>query len=97
MAGAVGGATYGLAKDVTLHPVRVLNCQGSGSYAGVIAGVDWIAANYEGPAVANLSLGGNVSAAPIRRAQRHRGRRDLRHRRRQRQRRRLQYVPVSRG
>ena len=63
VAGAVGGATYGLAKDVTLHPVRVLNCQGSGSYAGVIAGVDWIAANYEGPAVANLSLGGNVSAA----------------------------------
>ncbi len=63
VAGTVGGTTYGLAKDVTLHPVRVLNCQGSGSYAGVIAGVDWIAANYEGPAVANLSLGGNVSAA----------------------------------
>ena len=62
VAGAVGGATYGLAKDVTLHPVRVLNCQGS-ARAGVIAGVDWIAANYEGPAVANLSLGGNVSAA----------------------------------
>jgi subtilisin family serine protease len=43
--------------------VRVLNCQGSGSYSKVIAGIDWVAANHRKPAVANMSLGGGYSRA----------------------------------
>ena len=63
VAGTVGGTTYGVAKGVTLHPVRVLNCQGSGTNAGVIAGMDWVATNHVKPAVANMSLGGGASQA----------------------------------
>jgi serine protease len=63
VAGTVGGSTYGVAKGVTLHAVRVLNCSGSGSTAGVIAGVDWVTSNHVKPAVANMSLGGGVSTA----------------------------------
>ena len=63
VAGTVGGTTYGVAKEVVLHPVRVLGCTGSGSNAGVIAGVDWVRANHVKPAVANMSLGGGASAA----------------------------------
>jgi subtilisin family serine protease/subtilisin-like proprotein convertase family protein len=61
VAGTVGSTTWGIAKNVQLIPVRVLNCQGSGTDAGVIAGVDWVAANHSGPSVANLSLGGGAS------------------------------------
>jgi Subtilase family/Bacterial Ig domain/Peptidase inhibitor I9 len=63
VAGTVGGTTYGLAKQVTLHAVRVLSCSGSGSNAGVIAGVDWVTQNHGSPAVANMSLGGGISTA----------------------------------
>ena len=63
VAGTVGGSTYGVAKGVTLHPVRVLDCNGDGTDATVIAGVDWVTANRQTPAVANLSLGGGASAA----------------------------------
>ena len=63
VAGTTGGTTYGVAKQVTLHPVRVLSCSGSGSNSGVIAGVDWVTANHVKPAVANMSLGGGVSTA----------------------------------
>ena len=63
VAGTVGGATWGVAKAVRLHPVRVLGCNGSGSIAGVIAGMDWVAQNHVRPAVANLSLGGGASTA----------------------------------
>src|SRR6476620_6845601 len=63
VAGTTGGTTYGVAKQVTLHAVRVLNCQGSGTNSGVIAGVDWVRANHGSPAVANMSLGGGVSSA----------------------------------
>jgi serine protease len=63
VAGTVGGATYGVAKQVTLHAVRVLNCSGSGSTSGVIAGVNWVTANHVSPAVANMSLGGGASTA----------------------------------
>lgn len=58
VAGTVAGATYGVAKSAALVPVRVLGCTGSGSTSGVIAGVDWVAANASKPAVANMSLGG---------------------------------------
>lgn len=61
VAGTVGGTVYGVAKDVTLVPVRVLSCSGSGTTAGVIDGVDWVTANASGPSVANMSLGGGTS------------------------------------
>ena len=58
VAGTVGSSTYGVAKDVTLHGVRVLNCSGSGSTSSILAGIDWVKANHIKPAVANMSLGG---------------------------------------
>lgn len=63
MAGIIAGTTYGVAKQATLHPVRVLDCNGSGSYSNVIAGVNWVTQNRIPPAVANLSLGGAPSTA----------------------------------
>ncbi|TXH66500.1 MAG: S8 family peptidase [Lysobacteraceae bacterium] len=63
VAAVVGGTTWGVAKKVTLHPVRVLNCVGSGTTAQVISGLNWIAANHIRPAVANISLGGGASTA----------------------------------
>ncbi len=63
VAGTVGGSTYGLAKGVQLTAVRVLDCSGSGTYDGVIAGIDWVAQNAVKPAVANMSLGGGASTA----------------------------------
>ncbi|WP_112266912.1 S8 family peptidase [Lentzea terrae] len=56
VAGTVGGATYGVAKNVKLKAVRVLNCSGGGSVATEAAGVDWVTANAVLPAVANMSL-----------------------------------------
>ena len=63
VAGTVGGTRYGVAKAVRLVGVRVLNCSGSGSNAGVIAGVNWVTQNARKPAVANMSLGGGASTA----------------------------------
>jgi subtilisin family serine protease len=63
VSGTVGGTTYGVAKDVRLVAVRVLDCNGSGSTSGVIAGIDWVTANHATPAVANMSLGGGASTA----------------------------------
>jgi subtilisin family serine protease len=63
VSGTVGGTTYGVAKGVTLHAVRVLSCLGFGSNSGVIAGVDWVRVNHLSPAVANMSLGGGISSA----------------------------------
>ncbi|MER7012849.1 S8 family peptidase [Saccharopolyspora sp. NPDC000359] len=58
VAGTIGSKTWGVAKEVQLVSVRVLNCQGSGQYSQIIAGVDWVARNAAQPAVANMSLGG---------------------------------------
>ena len=65
VAGTVGGATYGVAKQVRLVSVRVLDCAGVGLNSTVIAGVDWVTADHQAgqPAVANMSLGGGASAA----------------------------------
>ncbi|HEV2150476.1 MAG TPA: S8 family peptidase [Longimicrobiaceae bacterium] len=63
VAGTTGGATYGVAKSVRLVSVRVLDCAGSGTWSGVIAGVDWVTANHVKPAVANMSLGGGANSA----------------------------------
>jgi subtilisin family serine protease len=63
VAGTVGGSTYGVAKGARLRGVRVLNCSGSGSWSGIIAGMDWVRNNRVNPAVANMSLGGGFSSA----------------------------------
>ena len=63
VAGTVGGSTWGVAKSVDLVAVRVLDCNGSGTFSGVIAGIDWVAANAQKPAVANMSLGGGASSS----------------------------------
>jgi subtilisin family serine protease len=63
VAGTVGGTKYGVAKGVTLVAVRVLDCRGSGSTSGVIAGVEWVTTNHTPLAVANMSLGGGLSPA----------------------------------
>ncbi|AHG88978.1 peptidase S8 and S53 subtilisin kexin sedolisin [Gemmatirosa kalamazoonensis] len=63
VAGTVGGTTYGVAKQVRLRAVRVLSCTGRGTYAGIVAGINWVTANHQSPAVANMSLGGRFSAA----------------------------------
>ena len=62
VSGTVGGSTWGVAKGVNLVPVRVLDCAGSGSLSGVIAGIDWAAGSSLRPAVANLSLGSAKSS-----------------------------------
>ncbi|MFI5911249.1 S8 family serine peptidase [Dactylosporangium sp. NPDC051541] len=62
VAGTVGGKTYGVAKDVKMVAVRVLDCNGGGSYSQIIAGVDWVTKNAVKPAVANMSLGGAAGA-----------------------------------
>ena len=65
VAGTTGGVTWGVAKAVDLVSVRVLDCAGSGTWSGVIAGIDWVTANHPAgaPAVANMSLGGGASSA----------------------------------
>jgi len=60
-AGTVGSDTYGVAKNTRLYGVRVLSCLGSGSFSGVVDGMDWVAANAQFPAVASMSLGGGAS------------------------------------
>ncbi|MBB6036898.1 S8 family serine peptidase [Phytomonospora endophytica] len=65
VAGTTGGTAHGVAKGVTLVGVRVLDCGGSGSYAGVVAGIDWVTGDHAAgaPAVANMSLGGGFDQA----------------------------------
>jgi len=65
VSGTVGGTTYGVAKNVTLVAVRVLDSTGSGTNSGVIAGVDFVTSDHQAgqPAVANMSLGGGISSA----------------------------------
>ncbi|MEU1870653.1 S8 family peptidase [Streptomyces sp. NPDC019793] len=60
VAGTVGGTAHGVAKDVRLVSVRVLNCQGTSgnTWAPVLAGIDWVTRNADGPSVANMSIGG---------------------------------------
>ncbi len=64
VAGTLGGTTYGIAKAVTIHPVRVFGCSGGSPWSTIIAGMNWVAANHISPAVVNMSLGGggNTSA-----------------------------------
>ncbi len=63
VATTAAGTTYGVAKKAKIVAVRVLGNDGSGTTAGVIAGVDWITKNHSGPSVANVSLGGGASTS----------------------------------
>ena len=64
VAGIIGSATYGVAKNVSLHAVRVMPCSGGGQISDIIAGINWVTANRINPAVANISIGaGTVSPA----------------------------------
>jgi len=64
VAGSIGGEIYGLAKKVDLVAVAVLGGSGSGSWDGIIAGMEWAANDAKGKkAVANMSLGGGVMNA----------------------------------
>jgi subtilisin family serine protease len=64
VAGTIGSATFGVAKAVSLVPVRVLDCNGSGTVSTVIAGIDWVSSQATGGLkVANMSLGGVSSSA----------------------------------
>jgi subtilisin family serine protease len=63
VAGIIGGARFGVAKQIQIVPVKVLGDNGSGSISGVIAGIDWVTAHATGPSVANMSLGGSPNEA----------------------------------
>lgn len=61
VAGTVAGMTYGVARKANVVSVRVLDCEGTGDFSGIIAGLDWVAKNAKQPAVLNGSLGGDKS------------------------------------
>ncbi|MFC4466916.1 S8 family peptidase [Streptomyces xiangluensis] len=63
VAGTIAGEAHGVAKKAKIVGVRVLDDQGSGTTEQVVAGIDWVTANHEGPSVANMSLGGGVDEA----------------------------------
>ncbi|WP_328768524.1 S8 family peptidase [Streptomyces sp. NBC_00286] len=62
VAGTIAGTTYGVAKKAKVVGVRVLDNEGAGTTAQVIAGIDWVTKNAQKPAVANMSLGGFANA-----------------------------------
>ncbi|MFF3753325.1 S8 family peptidase [Streptomyces sp. NPDC002018] len=63
VAGTIAGAAHGVAKKARIVSVRVLDDSGFGTTEQVIAGIDWVAANHQGPSVANMSLGGGADPA----------------------------------
>lgn len=63
VAGTIGGTVYGIAKNVTIHPVRVFGCGPTTTLSAIIAGMNWVSANQILPAVVNMSLGGGASTA----------------------------------
>ncbi|WP_344614537.1 S8 family serine peptidase [Dactylosporangium salmoneum] len=65
VAGTIGGATYGVAKGVSLVAVRVLDCSGNGFLSEVVAGIDWVTANARHPAVVNMSLGSDDTSVVL--------------------------------
>ncbi|WP_338673709.1 S8 family serine peptidase [Streptomyces sp. SCSIO 30461] len=63
VAGTIAGASHGVAKKAKIVAVRVLDDNGSGTTEQVVAGIDWVTKNHEGPSVANMSLGGGADPA----------------------------------
>ncbi|GAB3297866.1 S8 family peptidase [Parasphingorhabdus pacifica] len=60
VAGTIGSETFGVAEDTDLVGVKVLNDEGSGTTADIVAGMEWVAKNHDGPSVANMSIGGTL-------------------------------------
>ena len=63
VAGTVGGTQWGVAKGVTLHPVRVFGCGSTTTTDKILAGIDWVTQNHVKPAVVNMSLGSGADQA----------------------------------
>ncbi|MGW1881378.1 S8 family peptidase [Streptomyces sp. NPDC001970] len=63
VAGTIAGAAHGVAKKAKIVAVRVLDDSGSGTTEQVVAGIDWVTQNHQGPSVANMSLGGSADPA----------------------------------
>ena len=98
VAGTVAGTLHGVAKRANIVAVRVLNNSGSGTIAGVVAGVNWVASNHVKPAVANMSLGGGANTSLDNAVHgRDHARRDVRRRGGQLQHQRGQHLARTRG
>jgi serine protease len=64
VASVIGGSTYGVAKDVQIHAVRVnTGCTGDILNSNLISGINWVQTNRISPAVVNISLNGAFSPA----------------------------------
>jgi subtilisin family serine protease len=63
VAGLIGSKTYGVCKNANLVAVKVLNCEGSGSYSGVLKGLEWVHKQHSNKqkSIVNMSLGGGKS------------------------------------
>lgn len=62
VAGTIGSSTWGVAKNVRLHSVRVLGCTTSGTVSDLVGGIDWVALHHSSPAVANISISASASS-----------------------------------
>jgi Subtilase family/Peptidase inhibitor I9/FG-GAP-like repeat len=65
VSGTIGGSTVGVAREVTIIPVRVLDCNNRGSASTFIKGINWVTTNVQHPAVANLSLGSDSASQAL--------------------------------
>merc|ERR1712072_217431 len=63
VAGTIGGTKYGVAKEVTLHSVKVTTEKGTGKLSWFLEALDWVAINGKRPAVLSASLGGKYGSA----------------------------------
>lgn len=63
VAGTIGGTRFGVAKQAIIHPVRVLDCTNSAPWSTIIAGIDWVIANHQSPALINMSIWGGRTEA----------------------------------
>lgn len=61
VAATIGGSSYGVAKNVRIHGIRVVGCNGIGTVSTAVEGIDWVTANHVSPAVANMSMGSAAS------------------------------------
>ncbi|GIM03344.1 hypothetical protein Vretimale_8089, partial [Volvox reticuliferus] len=62
VAAIIGGLDNGVAKNVTLHPVKVLDCYGNANETTLLRGLEWVAENLQYPALVHMSLEGYYSA-----------------------------------
>ncbi|KAL6760864.1 peptidase S8/S53 domain-containing protein [Haematococcus lacustris] len=62
VAAVVGGLDFGVAKNVTLHPVQVLDCGGSATATSIVQGLEWVLENMIQPAVVHMSIEGSINS-----------------------------------